>query len=87
MALHRDARNGRVHGPIAALRSATIALPTMKLTALAALLSTALFAQETPTERDAAREVLKKMDALEKVARRAGLGGAALGARMRLATG
>jgi hypothetical protein len=38
----------------------------MKLPALAALLSIALLAQETPTERDAAREVLKKMDALEK---------------------
>ena len=72
-------------GQVADLRSATIALPTMKLTALAALLSTALFAQETPTERDAAREVLKKMDALEKsldvpgwVAR---LGGARCGSR------
>ena len=33
---------------------------------LAVLLPLALAAQETPTERDAAREVLKKMDALEK---------------------
>jgi amidohydrolase len=38
----------------------------MKLTALAVLFPLALAAQETPTERDAAREVLKKMDALEK---------------------
>ncbi len=37
----------------------------MKL-ALAVLLPLALVAQETPTERDAARDVLKKMDALEK---------------------
>ena len=38
----------------------------MKLIALAALLPLALAAQETPTEREAAREVLKKMDSLEK---------------------
>jgi amidohydrolase len=38
----------------------------MKLTILLLLLTLAAFAQDTPTEREAAREVLKKMDALEK---------------------
>ena len=38
----------------------------MRTSLLLALSSLALFAQETPTEREAAREVLKKMDALEK---------------------
>ena len=33
---------------------------------LAALLSAAAFAQETPTERDAAHDVLRKMADLEK---------------------
>jgi hypothetical protein len=34
------------------------------------LFSTAAVAQETPTERDAAREVLAKMAALERLCRR-----------------
>ena len=38
----------------------------MKIVLAAVLLATSLCAQETPTERDAARDVLKKMDALEK---------------------
>jgi len=38
----------------------------MRLCLLAALITTGLFAQETPTERDAARDVLKKMGELEK---------------------
>ena len=38
----------------------------MRLPLLAALLCPAILAQETPTERDAARDVLKKMAALEK---------------------
>jgi len=38
----------------------------MKIALAAVLLATSLCAQETPTERDAARDVIKKMDALEK---------------------
>jgi amidohydrolase len=38
----------------------------MKLIILSLLLSLHSFAQDTPTEREAARDVLKKMDALEK---------------------
>jgi amidohydrolase len=38
----------------------------MKLAASLLLLAAALCAQETPTERDAARDVLRKMDTLEK---------------------
>ena len=38
----------------------------MKIAIAAVLLAASLCAQETPTERDAARDVLKKMDALEK---------------------
>ncbi|HEV2446799.1 MAG TPA: peptidase dimerization domain-containing protein, partial [Candidatus Sulfopaludibacter sp.] len=37
----------------------------MKLTLAVPLLAATLFAQETPTEREAARDVLKKMNALE----------------------
>jgi amidohydrolase len=38
----------------------------MRFGLLLPLLAVAAFAQETPTERDAARDVLKKMDALER---------------------
>ena len=38
----------------------------MRLLVLTALVPALLIAQETPTEREAAREVLKKMDALKK---------------------
>ncbi|HUA63369.1 MAG TPA: peptidase dimerization domain-containing protein [Verrucomicrobiae bacterium] len=38
----------------------------MKLALLPILLAAVCFAQETPTEREAARDVLKKMDALEQ---------------------
>src|ERR1022692_1948529 len=38
----------------------------MKIALAAVLLAASLYAQETPTERDAARDVLKKMDVLEK---------------------
>ncbi len=38
----------------------------MRIAILAALAAAALFAQETPTEREAARDVIKKMDTLEK---------------------
>jgi len=38
----------------------------MRLLVLAALVTAGLFAQETPTEREAARDVLKKMGELEK---------------------
>ncbi len=38
----------------------------MKMLACAALFVAAVFAQETPTERDAAKDVLRKMATLEK---------------------
>ncbi len=38
----------------------------MRIVILAALAAAALFAQDTPTEREAARDVIKKMDTLEK---------------------
>ena len=38
----------------------------MRIAILAALAAAALFAQDTPTEREAARDVIKKMDTLEK---------------------
>ena len=41
-------------------------MPSLKFPAVAAALAASCLAQETPTEREAAREVLRKMDALEQ---------------------